>query len=322
MRIALLLIALLLAAAVPAAQYNPRASHTELPLNGVLTLVFSTSMPQREHIDIAASVRQTCEQSSVVALWRLAGPPEVRQHERARDVQVTLRLMPRRVGELQPPAIPVHWMEGSTSASFASVRITPELELGTRRLPLPKQLDGVGGYDWGLSWDEFLKRVGRPLTVDATGMVDVKPGLRLRFAAHQLAGAELLTPGLPLAQSRASLMERWGTPAEDDPATGMRWYLGWLQITAAERDGGTLITMRHEGIDEQALRQQVHEQVFDVLDGPARATPAPTPSEAAPAGTGAGEPATAAPAEPGVAAEDIEKEWQRSLERAAKPHGK
>lgn len=310
MRIAPLLAVLLLLEALPAAQYNPRVSHTELPLNGVLTLAFSTSMPQREHIDIAASVRQTCEQSAVVALWRLTAPPEVRQHERARDVQVTIRLMPRRVGELQPPAIPIHWMEGGTSVTFPTVHVTPDLELGTRRLPLPKQLDGVGGYDWGLGWDEFLKQVGRPLAADAAGMVDAKPGLRLRFAAQKLAGAELLTPGLPLAQSRASLMERWGTPAQDDPAAGMLWHLGWLQITATDRDTGTQITMRHEGIDQQALLLQVDQQVFDVLDGPERAAPT--------AEAPAGEPTqAAAPAGPGVAAEDIEKEWQRSLERAA-----
>ena len=280
-----------------AAQFNPRVSDTEIPFNGSVRATFSTTRPQVPDVDIARDLRIALELPSVVRDWRLVGEPEVMQHEKARDVSVSLLFKPRRSGELDLPEIPVSWLEGDRTVRFATVTVADHLVVGTEQRELPVELEAVGGYAWGSERDAILATEPGNRVEGETGretVIATPAGLQLLLLDGRLAEVEMVAGGLRLDAALASFVQRWGSPREQDTERA-NWILGWLRIDAANVPQGVLLRLRHEGIASRAMRRRVEGEVFRLLE-----TGRPvTPTTAAPDD----EPAAAAPDEVGPEAD-------------------
>ena len=154
----LLLLTCLTFVHLPAAAFNARVSEQVIPLNGSVRLTFSTTQPDNEHVDIAAVVNQTCQLEAVTSKWLLLEPPMIKQHAKAKDVQVSVLLAPRTVGQLALPEFPVKWMDGNQSATFPVISVESHLTLGGGTIDTPKELVAIGGYTWGMTLADYSKR--------------------------------------------------------------------------------------------------------------------------------------------------------------------
>lgn len=268
----------LLALPLTAAAFNPQLSEDRIPLNATIEATFATSMPDKEHVDIVAAVEQACALPTVRDRWQLVRPPTVVQHPKAKDIQVQLLLAPRSTGTLQPPAIPVKWLDGDREARFPPVLVEEHLRLGGDQIPLPKELQSVGGYRWGISLAEYAAAQGEEVPTTTSHIARPKAGLELRFEHSQLTTAVLRIANLTLDDARPLLLERWGDIATTADGS-MGWRIGWLAITATETAEGIDVLLEHEGLRRRQARAQVKTALFDVLEGDAPEAPAPPPTD-------------------------------------------
>lgn len=310
----------LLPAVAPAAQFNARVSAKEIALNQPVVLTFSTTRPQIDDVDPAFVVQSALDLPTVGRTWRLVEPPEVVQHEKAKDISVAIKLLPREAGELQLPEIPVRWLEHDRTATFGMVTVAPTLRIGSETRSLPKEVERIAGFAWGMEQQAVRDAVGDGLMAEHAGATVAlpRPGLELHFIDQRLGRAVIVSEGLPLAQARGSFIARWGEPLHVGervpagpvgagssllepsavPARGdLEWVIGWLRIRAAEAPVGTVLEFVHEGIEGSALRRKIREDVFGPLEQP-------SPGRVDPPQTGGGDAGGAAAADPAPAADE------------------
>ena len=312
MRIVLLLLVLL--TQLPAAAFNPRVSDREVALNDPVRIVFTTTKPQLEDVDVEATVKGALAAKSVRDNWRVA-EVEITQHEKAKDVRVEIRLAPRISGDLALPAIPVLWMEGELSVEFGSVSVSERIRVGTDYRPAPDDLLQVAGFRWGAALDKIAAKLpNHAVETDQNdaATIKVRPGLTLHFTGGRLAAAELLAAGLSLAEAKASFIERWGNISEE-PEDGLLWHLGWLTIKAMDSSDGIILHLAHQGIRADAVDEQVRRDVFAILDAEV-ATVEPAVDGAAPADA-AEEAAPASQSQSGLGNKDYEAAFEHVLKK-------
>ncbi|MHC5068069.1 MAG: hypothetical protein ACYTF0_05730 [Planctomycetota bacterium] len=264
-----ILICLLTVCHLGAAQFNPRVSSDSIPLNDSVRLTFSTMRAQRAEIDISTAVEAALALPTVRESWRLVGAVDVTEHERIKDLTISLVLAPRRTGTLNLPSIPVPWLEGERSVTFPRVAVREELNLGNEQRSLPHELSGIGGHPWGSDLAAIVAAESGSER-QADGSVRTRRGLRLIGSDDRLSEAVMLA-GVPLASSLDSLINRWGPAKQHED--GYHWCLGWLRIHAANDAGRTRLHFTHEGIQREAAAERVATDVFRVLDGSVVTTP-------------------------------------------------
>jgi hypothetical protein len=253
---------------------NSKISNRSIMLNQPVRVEFTTLPRQVEGIDIPATVLHALELSNVRPSWRVAGKPTVNEHEKTKTITVVFTLMPRRVAEISLPQIPLPWLSGDQIAEFPTVTVAPSVQIGTESRDLPKEVEAVSGYQWGMSLDVVKAQISSDKITTADGSVRARPtdNLELIFLGGQLAQAKIFAPGLELSQARDSFTNRWGMPqsetAGDKPE--MVWMLGWTIITArplAGAPGGTELHLIREDIMGGLQQKRVQSQIFAVLEG-------------------------------------------------------
>jgi hypothetical protein len=262
---------------------NARVSAKEICLNESVRIEFTTMPREIEGIDIAQSVSNSLRLGAATS-WRLLGEPLVSENlrgaptpadgdkavkERPRPITVTLTLLPRATGDLNLPDIPITWLQGNTLARFTLVTVKPNIMVAGSIRELPKETSGVGGFAWSTTLDEARTRVGADkLKRDGERtIITPQPHLALIYSGGALGEATLRAPGLNLEQARASFLQRWGIPQQEDP-TSLTWIMGWTRITAKPEADGIVLSLVREDVQAQLARSQVATDVFGVLDGP------------------------------------------------------
>lgn len=285
------LTSLLSAADAKAGFVNQKVSARSVPLNQAVRVEFTTLPRQIEGVDIQATVRHALELSSVRPTWRVLGKPTVSEHEKTKTVTVVISLLPRHTGDCEVPQIPLSWLTGNQTADFGKVTVAPAIQIGAESRDLPKEVEAVSGYKWGLSFTETQSQFAPEKikrSADAT-VIRAADGLDLIFRGGELAEAIISAPGLGLAEARDSFINRWGIPQfESDEPAELTWILGWTVITArplatsdAAPQGGTELHLLREDITGRIHQNQVQAKVFGLLEGKEAAAP-PAPKTQAP----------------------------------------
>ncbi len=268
---------------VRASLANSRVSNRNLALNQPVRVDFTTLPRQIEGVDIASAVTNALAVGSAGDQWRLIGPVKVTEHEKTRTLLIAFALAPRRTGEFSLPAIPVTWLANEQVVEMGLVTVADRIAVGTEQRPLPKEIDGVAGFAWGIPLEEAAPRLGKTERVGDAVVAHPAQGLSLKFRGGMLCEATLDVASLTLDRARDSFLERWGAPQLDDTdATGetrsLTWILGWTSIVAQPATTGITLTLVREDLQERLARRQVAGSVFDVLEGP-DVTPEPVAPE-------------------------------------------
>ena len=270
---------------------NAKVSSKRICLNEAVRVEFTTMPRDVENIDIASAVANAVRLGGADT-WRLLGKPTISEQlgtvsgsagsnsdpakpvkERPKPITVVFSLLPRKAGDLTLPDVPVTWIQGNAVARFDTVVVAPQVMVGGTAKELPKEVYGVAGYTWGTTLDSLKDKFTAEQMTSANGSTSVKAqkNLTLVFTNGALATAKLFAPGLGLEQARASFLERWGIPQEEN-ATELTWVLGWTRITVnpAGVDGATgmQIALSREDIQASQAKTQVKTDVFGVLEGP------------------------------------------------------
>jgi len=293
----------LLAAGLGAADFNARVSSRDIALNEVVRCQFSTIRPELEDVDIAEVVHNALRLTAVRERWRLTSPPVVKEHPKIKDVTITFRLQPRESGELPLPTIPVRWMRGDAMARFGSVQVHPGIVVGSERQGPPPELDGVGGFSWGMDLDQIRERVAADqIEAGTPTVVRPRPNITLLLHGGRLTAARVSADELDMDAARAEFIDRWGTPDQQhqsEQGVELVWHIGWLRITASEPEAEQiLLRLVHEGIEQRSLTQRVQRQLFDVLERGGDDDAAEQPADHAP-----GEPSQ----------DEVERELERRM---------
>lgn len=274
------------ASAHPTFTINGHVSADAVALNQPVLVDFTTQL-QRPEIDaagIASSVANSIALTSA-ANWRLLGKPAVELNGKGKTqtVTVTINLMARTPGDLALPTIPVTWMTGDATTQFGHVKVADTVLIGGEARDLPKVIKSIGGYDWGTSEADVKNAIPDKSweTTDGRTIAHVRQGLDLIFRGGQLSGAVVSAPGLTLDQARASFLDRWGLPQQED-ASSLTWVLGWTCITATTNDQGVKLVFEREDIQARLDRGQVKERIFNLIEGAGDGAPAGEPSATAP----------------------------------------
>jgi len=260
-----------------AAQFNPRISDRDIALNDSVRVTFSTMRPQRPEVDIRSTVNGALTLPGVREHWRVIGEPEVVQHEKVKDISVTMVLAPRHAGTLALPDIPIRWLDGDRIAEFATVDVADHIQVGKTEKPLPPELQAIGGYEWGIGAEAILAIDSRnriDAERDGSTVILTPGGLQLVLIEDQLTEAILTVADLSLERAGSSFVERWGV-AHERPDGSLHWIVGWLEIVAEPAGNGSRLRFAHEGVRSTAIAAKVANDVFDVLEGAAPDDSAP-----------------------------------------------
>jgi hypothetical protein len=255
----------------PTFQINGHVSANAVALNQAVLVDFTTQLqrPEMDAAAIASSVANSIALTSA-ANWRLLGKPavEVNGKGKTETVTVTINLMARTPGDLALPLIPVTWMTGDATTQFGHVKVADTVVIGGEARDLPKVVKGIGGFDWGTSQADVKNVVPDKAweIVQNRSIAHVRPGLDLIFRGGQLAAAEVSAPGLTLDQARASFLDRWGLPQQED-ANSLTWVIGWTCITATASDQGVRLQLEREDVQARLDRGQVKERIFNLIEG-------------------------------------------------------
>ena len=249
---------------------NFKVSSRTIALNQAVHVDFTTLPRQVEGVDIAKVVRQALEASRLNGHWRHLGAATVAEDAKTRTIKVGFDLLPRKVGELPLPTIPLAWVGDNQIAEFGLVAVAPQLQIGGSTADLPNEVTGIAGHLWGERLADAENRLGRTAftqTADAIVASPI-PGLELRYREGSLGEAVLTTSGLTLGRARDSFLARWGAPQEDG-GQSLTWILGWTRITATPTEDGTGTRLHFVREDIQAIldRSRVGREVFNILDG-------------------------------------------------------
>jgi len=303
------------------AALRAQVSHRDIPLNQELRLSFNTVRPQVEGVDVEATVRNALALQSVREHWRLSQPPQVHQHERAKDLTITIHLLPRHAGELPLPRIPLRWLIGEESIDPGSVQVREEIRVGSETRPLPKELRGVAGYAWGTRLETLRKQVeDEQISVGRPTVIRPQPGLALLVRGDKLTAARIRAESLPLDRARSDFIGRWGVPAVErssEEGPELVWYIGWLRIVAhSPAPETTVLHLVHEGIEEETISRRVDREVFSLLENeePGAEAPADEPDAADERDA---EDAESAPERSGPSREELEREFETGVVSAA-----
>jgi hypothetical protein len=254
----------------PALFVNVRVAARSVQLNQPVRVEFFTPARQLESVDIAAAVSSGLVMAGADT-WRLVGKPTVVENEKIRSVTVSFTLLPRTVGELALPRFPLTWLAGEPLPEMGVVKVESGIVVGSERKPLPREVDGVAGFPWGVALKDLLGKELKGEQVEAKGEISVaKPrlGLELTFQGGELAGAELDVPDLDPEAAQVSFVQRWGVPqlTLDDGAPA--WLLGWTRIVVKPRtNGGVVLHLIREDVLARAAASKVKDAVFDILEG-------------------------------------------------------
>ena len=248
---------------------NHQLSARRIAVNQPVRLEFTTMPRQVEGVDIAASIINGIELTAG-STWRILGKPMVKEGEKTRTITISVSLLPRVTGDLDLPRPPMAWLTGEPRPNFGIVTVTQSIAVGGENRSLPAEFDGVGGFVWGAKIEEVKERSGATPTVQGDRTL-IKPsaGLTLVFRGEILAEATVLAQGLGVELARASFLDRWGIPLQED-ANGLTWVLGWTRINASTSSEGTLVTITREDLAARLAAAQVKGRVFQLLDGPAK----------------------------------------------------
>lgn len=260
---------------------NTKVSAKVVSLNQLVRVEFTTMPRQVEGVDIKLTTQRALDAARLAGVWRTIGEPAVSEHEKTRTVTVSFAVLPRKVGDLTLPRVPLAWLNGEQVAEFGNVTVAPQLQVGSETRELPKEVSGVAGFLWGERLVDAKDRL-RPEQIadrDGTAVVTLQPGLQLLFRGGALAEAVLTVADLDLARAKDSFLGRWGAP-QLESQKALTWVLGWTSITATPgTDGvGTVLTLVREDVQAALDQDTVSRKVFGVLDAP---PPAATPESRA-----------------------------------------
>jgi len=254
----------------PALFVNVRVSSRSVQLNQPVRVEFFTPARQLESIDIAAAVSSGVVMGGANT-WRLVGKPTVVENEKIRSVTVSFTLLPRTVGELALPRFPLTWLAGEPLPEMGVVKVEPGVIVGSERKPLPREVEGVAGFPWGVALKDLLGKELKGDQVEAKGDISIaKPrlGLELTFRGGDLAAADLAVPDLNAEAAQVSFVQRWGVPQLTLEDGTPAWLLGWTRIVVLPRTGGGVVLhLVREDILARAAASQVKDSVFDILEG-------------------------------------------------------
>jgi hypothetical protein len=257
-------------------------SEKQVALNKPVRIEFTTMPAQVEGVDIAASVANSLA-LGVRDSWRVLGKPTVVQHDKTKTITVSAMLIARTAGDLQPPDVPITWLQGNQIAHFDTVVVSPVLAVGGTTHDLPKVVSEVAGIPWGAKFEDYKARFPKDqveITAERT-LVHPAKTLTLEFDGGRLAQASMQVD-MTIDQVRSStFFEKWGTPHIEDGAT-MTWILGFTRITAAPTTpvaadaapvSGVTLSFAREDVLADVHATVVNDKVFGLLDGPAKETP-------------------------------------------------
>ena len=252
--ILLLLAALTLTAgeAPRSAFFNQKVSARTVALNQPVRIELTTVPRQIEGVSIEGSIADAVTLGNGQA-WRLVGRPTTQIDDKTKTVRVSIVLLPRAVGDSPLPTIAISWLNGEQTAEFGSVKVEPQLVVGSEIKPMPSELTAVAGFAWGGKLD------AKP-----------KPGLELGFRRGELVEAAIDAGDITLEDARASFLARWGSPQIEE-AGSLTWVLGWTRINVAPRaDGkGVRLTLVREDLLARAVQARITDKVFGLLEAPA-----------------------------------------------------
>ncbi len=186
----LLLTALTLTAgeAPRSAFFNQKVSARTVALNQPVRIELTTVPRQIEGVSIEGSIADAVTLGNGQA-WRLVGRPTTQIDDKTKTVRVSIVLLPRAVGDSPLPTIAISWLNGEQTAEFGSVKVEPQLVVGSEIKPMPSELTAVAGFPWGGKLEELKEQVGAT-TVDGDRLVaKPKPGLELGFRRGELVEA-------------------------------------------------------------------------------------------------------------------------------------
>ena len=254
----------------PALFVNVKVSTRTAALNQPVRVEFFTPARQIENLDIAAAIIGGVAMSAGPT-WRLVGKPTVTENDKIRSVTVAFTLLPRTTGELSLPRFPLTWLAGEPMPELGQVKVEPGVIVAGENKPLPREVEGIAGFPWGVPLKDLLGKELKGEQVEAKGDISIakpRPGLELTFRGGELAEAMLTVEDLKLEQAEASFIERWGvqqvTLEDGRPA----WMLGWTRIDVAPREGGGVVLhLVREDVIARAAAGQVRGRVFDILEG-------------------------------------------------------
>ena len=272
---------------------NAKVSSKRVCLNEAVRVEFTTMPRDVENIDIAAAVANAVRLGGADT-WRLVGKPTISEQlgsvsgsaptsdpakpvkERPKPITVVFSVLPRKAGDLVLPDVPVTWIQGNLVARFDTVVVAGQVMVGGTAKELPKEIYGVAGYTWKTTLDSLKDKFALDQLTTANGntLVKAQKNLNLIFSNGALSEAKLFAPGLGLDQARASFLERWGVPQEEN-ANELTWVLGWTRITvnpfnSAGGTTGIQIALAREDIQADQAKTQVKTEIFGVLEGPAK----------------------------------------------------
>ncbi len=262
---------------------NASISAKEICLNETVRVEFTTNPRDIPNIDVVQSVTNSLQLSAAKS-WRLVGEPQLTEALRAtpkvadplkpvkeqlKPIRVIFYLLPRVTGDLTIPDLPITWLQGNFVAHFNPVTVVSNILIAGKRVDIPQEANGVGGFAWSSTLDEVRTRVSADkIKVDGSRtVITPKPQLTLTYSNGFLGEATLRAPALTLDVARSEFLQRWGIPQQED-ANSLTWFVGWTRITARPDPQGITLSLVREDIQAKLANAQVKADIFNVLETP------------------------------------------------------
>jgi hypothetical protein len=268
---------------------NAKVSAKEICLNETLRVEFTTMPREIADVDIVKSISNSLRLSASKS-WHLVGEPQVTESLRLpslptnssekpasgekpakglKPITVVFSLLPRTPGDLTLPDLPLTWLLGNNFAKFNTVTVVSSILVAGKRIDMPQEANGVGGFAWSSTLDEVRTRVSNEqIKKDgARTIITPKPQLTLIYTEGLLGEAILRAPALTLDVARTEFLQRWGIPQQDD-STSLTWFIGWTRITARTDPAGITLSLVREDIQAKLAKAQISFDIFNVLENP------------------------------------------------------